>query len=118
MFSLAVGSQTAISCSSLYATCSALSLRLLSIRSSLVSTLVGGGVSLGSYKHMFSYYTIVHRVIFRRIHLPQNDEGSRPPLNSPWIFFHGVIWTRGANMVSVRGAQTTPTNLAVETASF
>jgi hypothetical protein len=40
--------QTAISCSSLYATCSALSLLRRSKRSSLVSTLVGGGVSFGS----------------------------------------------------------------------
>lgn len=44
------GSHTAISCSSLYATCSARSLRLRSKRSSRVSTRTGGGVSLGSYK--------------------------------------------------------------------
>lgn len=49
-FGTPFGSQTAISCSSLYATCSALSRLLLSNLSSLVSTLVGGGVSLGSCK--------------------------------------------------------------------
>lgn len=38
----------AISCSSLYAICSAFSLLFLSFLSSLVSTLVGGGVSFGS----------------------------------------------------------------------
>lgn len=49
-FGIPAGSQTAISCSSLYATCSARSLLLRSSRSSLVSTRTGGGVSLGSYK--------------------------------------------------------------------
>lgn len=49
IFAVEAGSQTAISCSNLYATCSALSFLLLSNLSSLVSTLVGGGVSLGSY---------------------------------------------------------------------
>lgn len=54
------GSHTAISCSSLYATCSARSLLLRSRRSSRVSTRTGGGVSLGSYrkeKYFFLFKT-------------------------------------------------------------
>lgn len=49
VFGHELGSHTAISCSSLYATCSARSLRRRSKRSSRVSTLVGGGVSFGSF---------------------------------------------------------------------
>lgn len=45
-----VGSHIAISRSSLYATCSAFSLRRRSRRSSRVSTRVGGGVSSGFYQ--------------------------------------------------------------------
>lgn len=43
-------SHKAISCSNLYATCSAFSLRRRSNRSSRVSIFVGGGVSSGSYE--------------------------------------------------------------------
>lgn len=51
VFSMLFGSHNAISLSNLYATCSAFSRLLLSIRSSFVSTLVGGGVSFGSFRH-------------------------------------------------------------------
>lgn len=59
-FGIPAGSHTAISCSNLYATCSARSLLLRSRRSSLVSTRTGGGVSLGSYKKMYVIALLLH----------------------------------------------------------
>lgn len=62
-FGIPAGSHTAISCSNLYATCSARSLLLRSRRSSLVSTRTGGGVSLGSYmgiKNIHYFFVLLY----------------------------------------------------------
>lgn len=63
-FGIPAGSHTAISCSNLYATCSARSLLLRSRRSSLVSTRTGGGVSLGSYKKYTLFFRSLVCILF------------------------------------------------------
>lgn len=114
--SMLLGSQVAISRSSLYATCSAFSRRRRSMRSSFVSTRVGGGVSFGSWKCQRNENNTEATQKFTK--LPQNGSGRRRLQHSLASSSREVAYLVAANTESAPWQQIMPANLAEETASL
>lgn len=116
--SILLGSHNAISRSNLYATCSAFSRLLRSNLSSFVSTLVGGGVSFGSYKKKFKYFITKIQTFFKNFNLPQIDLKMLQLQNNLLFSSREEAYRRAVGMESDLLVQIKQANLQAKTASF